>query len=196
MRQTIAGFLSVLIFTLGMPVPGSAQGGASTTSALRGQVVSASGLGASDMRIELVSDGTVVSTTISTVDGHFNFPAIPAGTYIVRTTANGVMTGVRVSVIAGQANSGALIVMPSVAKTTPRLVAMFASGFLASALSGIAIVTTVGMQNIVQIKAREEDRALVDDAITQAKANLLLQILGVNGTNFQFIPTKPASASQ
>src|SRR5688572_13695425 len=121
LRKSLAALLSALMLTLGAPIVGMAQTQGST---LRGQVVDAGGRGSAGMRVELVSDRMVVSTTISGPDGHFSFSAVPANNYIVRTTVNGQPSGVRVSVVAGQQAQHALIVLPSVATASPAVIAV------------------------------------------------------------------------
>lgn len=197
MRKSLAVLLSALTLTFGAPIVGLAQ---SPTATLRGQIVDAGGRGATGLRIELVSDRLVVATTMSVTDGHFSFPGVPAGSYVVRTSVNGQPTGVRVSVTSGQAAASALLVLPSVATASPAVV-LAAIGPVIGTLAA-ATVTIVG--NVVIVQAAEnQDQEVVRNAVAAANA-LIAQLNnqfppppGAPPTPiFSFIPTTPASGAQ
>lgn len=197
-RKALALLLSTLMLTLGVPVLSVAQGKASTTSKLRGQIVDAGGLGVSNMPVELVSNGFVVSTTTSTTDGHFSFSEIPAGSYIVRTMVNGQPVGVRVTVVPGESPT-ALLVLPSLAKAAPAAVIL--SVGLSTLSSAVAVVVTVvGSQVFVQAQEQADVQFVVQNqAAIQAFIENLNSQLPPNAPGlppnpvFSFIPSVPAS---
>lgn len=194
MRKSLAVALSALMLTFGVPTIGGAQ---AANSSLRGQVVDAGGLGARDMRVELVKDGYVIATTISTVDGHFNFAGVPAGSYVVRTLVNGMPTGVRVAVTERQADN-ALLVLPSIAKAAPAGVLVALGTSALGSLVTVA-VTVVGSQVFVQAQ-EEADEEFIQEKLSDIPA--LLQELNEQISNtpglppapvFNFIPASPTA---
>ncbi len=206
-RRHVVVLLAVAL-ALGVPVPGMAQGRSLSAAKIHGQIVDAGGRGALGIRVELVKNSLVVTTTLSTTDGHFNFTDVPVGQYVVRTVVNGHPAGVRVSVAPGDADVPALIVLPSLAKASAQVGAAVA-GTLSGVLNGVATViavtvTTIG--NAVYVQGQtEEDQAKLEQVQGQAQ-NLLIQlgnqIIAANPqpgggpppTNpFVFIPTVPAS---
>lgn len=197
MRKSIATLLAVIVL-VSAPVIGLAQAPSST---LRGQIVDAGGRGASGMRVELVSDRMVLATTISVTDGHFSFPGLPAGNYVVRTTVNGQPTGVRVSVTAGQTSASALLVLPSLATAAPAVVL----AAIAPALGAMVSVTATTIANVVIVQAAQgNDEATVRNNVQAANnfiAALNTQIQQANPGApplpvFSFIPTTPVSGTQ
>lgn len=194
MRKSLAVLLTAIAF-VAAPIVGIAQ---APTSTLRGQVVDAGGRGASDMRVELVSDRMVVATTTSTTDGHFSFPALPAGTYVVRTTVNGQPTGVRVAVTPGQPSATALLVLPSVAKASPAVILAVIGPALGSLVAVTA--TVVGNQLILTQNEGTDPATLAEDKI---KAEAIIVVLNAQNPPppgqppfFAFIPTTPVSGAQ
>lgn len=196
MRKSLAVLLSAITLTFGAPIVAVAQ---APTSTLRGQVVDTGGRGAIGMLVELVSDRLVVATTISMTDGHFSFPGLPAGNYVVRTNVNGQPTGVRVLVTSGQAAS-ALIVLPSVATASPGVIAILAGPLLGTVVATVSVVAG----NIVVQNAAGDDAAKVFES--QAAAQVYLDTLNAQFPQpppapgqppapplFGFIPTRPAS---
>ncbi len=198
-RKSLAILLSALTLTFGVPSISAAQGSILKTATVRGQVVDAGGRGATGMRMELVSDRLVVATTISTTDGHFSFPGLLAGNYVVRTTVNGQPSGVRVSVIAGETAPTALIVLPSVATASPAAL-IAAVGQAALATMAAVIVSVVAGVTIVTAQATNDVASVV---LLQAQAQAYIQQLNVQippppgqPPLFVFIPTVPASGTQ
>lgn len=210
LRRVLAVSLAAIMLTLGVPVTGVAQASMKTAN-LRGQVVDAGGRGASGLRVELVSDGLVLSSTISTTDGHFNFPGVPAGAYVVRTMANGQPAGVRVSV--GSTDATALIVMPSLAKAAPQvgIAAGLATNMVITVGTTAIAVTVTTVAGITYVEAQKEEDAtiLVQNvaAVQQLLTTLANQIAGNTGGGgtvtgggtvqnpFVFIPSTPPPGS-
>lgn len=198
MRKSLAVLLSALTLTFGAPIVGLAQ---APTSTVRGQIVDAGGRGATGMRVDLVSDRTVLATTISVTDGHFSFPGLPAGNYVVRTTVNGQPTGVRVSVTPGQVSASALLVLPSLATAAPAVILVA----LAPALGAMVSVTATAIANVVIVQAAQgQDEETVRNNIQQANNFIAFLNTQIQQNNpgapplpvFSFIPTTPVSGAQ
>lgn len=171
--------LLAAIVLMGTPIAGVAQ---TPTSTLRGQVVDAGGRGASAVRVELVRDNMVVATIMSTTDGHFSFPGLPTGAYVVRTTVNGQPTGVRATVTAGEAPATALLVLPSLATASPQIGALI-GGVLGSVSSvAVSAVTSVLVVNVAENGDLEYLYTTLDDS--------LLALIQLNAQ----VPTPPGSA--
>lgn len=176
MRKSVAVLLSILTLGLGAPMVGIAQ---TPQSTLRGQVVDPGGRGTAGSRLELVSDSIVVATTISTTDGHFSFPGVPLGNYVVRTYVNGQPIGIRVAVTAGSTGT-ALLVLPSVATASPAVIAAVA----ASALGPIVGATVVAVGNTVVISEADDTATVLEsrqDAVNYL-AQLVINNPGLAGT--------------
>ncbi len=171
MRKTLAVLLAAIVL-MGTPIVGIAQAPSST---LRGQVVDAGGRGASAVRVELVRDNMVVSTIMSSTDGHFSFPGVPAGNYIVRTMVNGQPTGVRATVTAGETPATALLVLPSLATASPQLGAAFGS-ILSSALS---VATSAVTSALVVVAAENGDVEYLYVTLDQSLNALITLITAV-----------------
>ena len=184
MRKSIAVLLSALALTFGAPTVGLAQ---APTSNLRGQIVDAGGRGATGMRVELVSDRLVVSTTISTTDGHFSFAGIPVGNYVVRTNVNGQPTGVRVSVTTGVSPTTALLVLPSLATAAPAVVIAALGPVLGSVVA--ATVTVIGNTVIVQAQSTNDNTILASPQTQAAVQAILVQLAA------QLPPQQPPAGS-
>ena len=170
MRKSIAVLLSIVTLTFGAPMVGIAQAPPSTVS---GQVVDPGGRGAAGSRLELVSDSLVVATTISTTDGHFSFPGVPLGSYVVRTYVNGQPIGIRVAVTAGSAAS-ALLVLPSVANASPAVIAVAA----ASALGPLVAGTVMAVGSTVVISEEDDTETVISNQ--QEALNYLGQLVQQN----------------
>lgn len=157
MRKSLAVLLSILTLALGAPMVGIAQAPRSTS--VSGQVVDTGGRGAAGSRLELVSDSMVVATTMSTTDGHFSFPGVPLGSYVVRTYVNGQPIGIRVTATAGSPAS-ALLVLPSVAGASPAVVAGPLIGMLGPVLAGTVAVSATA----VTISADDDATTVITSA--------------------------------
>lgn len=197
MRKTLAVLLSALALTFGAPIVGLAQ---APTSTLRGQIVDAGGRGATGMRVEVVKESFVVATTISTTDGHFSIAGLPAGNYVVRTTANGQPTGVRVTVQSGQASATALLVLPSVAKASPAAIIAIVGPALASAIVSVAIVAvaeaTVQSQSTADNTFLQQNVAAANQLIQQFNQQVAASNPGAPQVPiFTFIPFVPLPAA-
>jgi len=197
-RKSLAVLLAAVITLAAAPLTGLAQ---APTSTLRGQIVDAGGRGASNMRVEVVKDSFVLATTMSTTDGYFSFPGLPAGNYVVRTTVNGQPTGVRVAVTAGQASTTALLVLPSLATAAPAVIL----AAIAPALGAMVSVAATTIANVVIVQAAEgNDEETVRNNIQAANNFIAVLNAQIQQANpgapplpvFSFIPTTPASGTQ
>lgn len=192
MRKTLAILLSVVTLSFGAPIVGIAQ---APTSILRGQIVDAGGRGATGMRVEVVKEGFVVATAMTTTDGHFSVAGLPTGNYVVRTMVNGQPSGVRISVEPGQ-SANALVVLPSVATAAPSaiLINVVTSGLVSAITAAATVVVaeatvTANEDADLDLLRRQVHLAnqLIDDynaAIAEGSGVAPLPI-------FTFIPTAP-----
>jgi len=183
LRKAIAVLLSAVALTFGAPIVGIAQGQASKTSTLRGQVVDTGGRGATSTRVELVSNGLVVSTTYSGADGHFSFAGLPADSYVVRTMVNGQMSGVRVNVVPGEAPQTALIVLPSVATAAPAVVAVLGVNGILTTVT--VLVSVVAGEVVVEVQKSNDEENLFTTraAAVQFVSEQVQQQLGLPANN-------------
>src|SRR5262245_18956482 len=108
MRKFLALF--ALVGLIGAPV---LSAGPATTGTVSGKAVDAAGRIVAGQRIDLVSNSIVVRTMVTTNDGQWMFADVPAGDYVVRTSVQGRVAGVRVTVRAGVAAAGSMIVTPA-----------------------------------------------------------------------------------
>jgi hypothetical protein len=168
MRSALTAVFSAVLIAVCVPLVGDAQG---STATVAGQIVSASGVGQSGLTVDLVSEGMVVSSTVTIGDGHFRFLGLPAGNYVVRTTMNGQPIGVKVSATAG-ATAPALIVLPSVAKASPGVIV----AAIAPALASIAATTASVIANTVAINQAENGDVTFVAQSQQAATQFLNEI--------------------
>ncbi len=131
---------------------------------IAGRAVDASGGAVSAQRVELMGGGRVVNIATTNAFGEWSFADVWPGEYIVRMSVRSKIAGVRVSVAAGQALSGTLIVVPTAA-VAPQL------GSLASLLtlvpSAAAAVTTAAAAASITTETTQLDEVLLKDIITQ-----------------------------
>lgn len=190
MRRPLAVLLAAIVL-MGTPIVAAAQ---APTSTLRGQVVDAGGRGASAVRVELVRDNMVVATIMSTTDGHFSFPGLPAGTYVVRTTVNGQPMGVRATVTAGEVPATALLVLPSLATASPQIGALI--GGVLGSVSSVAVtaVTSVLIVNVAENGDLEYLYTTLDESLV-ALIQLNAQVPTPPGTTppFATVPIFPVA---
>lgn len=134
MRRVLTAAATAFVLAFGTPFAASAEPG--NTASLTGRAVDVSGRAVAGQRIELLRGTQVVSVATTTLAGDWMFLSVVPGSYVVRTTVNGKVAGVRVTVRAGQALAGNMIVLPATA-AAPQI------GLVAGALGGAssAVVT-------------------------------------------------------
>jgi len=168
MRRLVAGVLVIATLAFGVPTIGSANG---TTANLVGQLVDVGGRGADAKRVELVRDGVVVSSAVTTAGGHFVFGSIAPGTYTVRSIANGQAAGLMVTVKAGE-TAPVLVVLPSMATASGQAqLASLLANLLATATGTIA---AAALTEALEEAQKDEDAGVLDSA---AENNAAIDIL-------------------
>lgn len=176
MRRLIAVSLTALMLTLGLPLVGTANG---TAASVFGQVVDAGGRGSSATTVELLRNGAVIGSTVTSFDGRFSMNGITPGTYVVRTMVNGRPSGVQVSLKAGE-SAPVLVVLPSM--VTAQAQAQFASllANLSTTLAGTTMATVVSAAAAEAASAQDDE--LVEDSVkNESTLNVLLAALQTAG---------------
>lgn len=145
MRKLLAVGLVVTTVFLGIPVGALAQTASrNDVGTIAGEAVDAGGRALVGQRVELVQGGLVIQTTTTGPRGEWRFTNVAPGEYVVRLVVNGQVSGIRVSLAAGQAVERALLVAPSAA--APSAAFLAGLGLLGTiALIGItaAVITTI-----------------------------------------------------
>lgn len=141
MRKLFALALAFATISLGM------QGMHAQTyrvSSIAGQAVDASGRGIPAQRVELVQNGTVLTSAVTGSQGDYTFANVTPGDYVVRTWVHGTVAGTRVTVARGE-SANALIVLPSSAAASPAFMSSLGllGGTLVAAGVAAAVVGTV-----------------------------------------------------
>lgn len=157
MRKALTAAIAAAVLMFGMPL--SASAGPANTASLTGRVVDVSGRAIAGQRVELLRGTQIVSVGTTSLSGMWMFPSIAPGTYVVRMTLNGKVAGVRVTVGAGQALAGTLIVAPATA-AAPQI------GLVAGALGGAssAVVTAAAAALATATAATQDVVTLEPDA--------------------------------
>jgi len=142
MRKLIAVALVFAMASLGAPVVTLAQ--SVQLGAISGEFMDAGGRAIASQQVELVQDGVVLRTATTDSTGQWTFASVKPGEYIVRTTLNGRVTGVAVTLATGQSLATANIVAPSAAAPSAAfmLSAVPLWGMVAIAGVAAAVVTT------------------------------------------------------
>ncbi|HWI19895.1 MAG TPA: carboxypeptidase-like regulatory domain-containing protein [Vicinamibacterales bacterium] len=176
MRRLIASSLAALMLTLGVPLIGAANG---TAASVFGQVVDAGGRGAAGTTVDLLQNGAVLSSTVTTFDGRFTMNGIAPGTYVVRTLVNGRPAGVQVSLKAGQ-SAPVVVVLPSM--VTAAAQAQFASllANLATTVAGTTMATVV--TELAAQAAADADEGIVTEA-AQSGATFVVLLQALQNSN-------------
>jgi hypothetical protein len=161
-RKALALALTVAVMTLAVPATMLAEN-PTLVGSVAGRAVDAAGRGVGSQRVELMQGGFVVSVGMTSAHGEWSFRDVKPGDYIVRMTLNGKVAGVRVSVTAGQAAAGTLIVVPT-ASVAPQI------GSLASLVLSLAptAATAVAATGFAQS---------VDTETTLPSEEVLMEIL-------------------
>lgn len=157
MRRMLTAAATAIVLAFGMPLASSAA--SATTASLSGKAVDVSGRAVAGQRVELLRGTQVVSVATTTVSGDWMFLSVVPGSYVVRTTVNGKVAGVRVTVRAGQALAGNMIVLPATA-AAPQI------GIVAGALGGAssAVVTAAAAALATATAATQDVVTLEPDA--------------------------------
>jgi hypothetical protein len=180
MRRLIASSLAAVALMLGMPVLGTANG---TAASVFGQVVDAGGRGSAATTVELLQNGALITTTVTSFDGRFTMNGITPGNYIVRASVNGRPAGVQVSLKAGE-SAPVLVVLPSM--VTAAAQAQFASllANLSTTVAGTTMATVVSELAAIAQEAADEER--IEDAVANGQTiTVLLNALATAGLNPQ-----------
>lgn len=112
LRKALTLAVTVAIVTLAVPSTMLAEN-PTLVGSVAGRAVDAAGRGVGSQRVELMQGGFVVSVATTSAHGEWAFRDVRPGDYVVRMTINGKVAGVRVSITAGQATAGTLIVVPT-----------------------------------------------------------------------------------
>ena len=123
MRKLWALALVLVTVALGAPVGILAQV-QPQLGTVSGEATDAAARPLVGQQVELVRGDVVVGTTTTGSRGEWSFANLTPGDYVIRINVNGVISGIRVSVAAGQAITGSLIVAPGASATS--------AGFLGS----------------------------------------------------------------
>lgn len=158
MRKVLTAAATAFVLAFGMP-PAASSGESGSTASLSGRVVDVSGRAAAGQRVELLRGTQVVSVATTTLAGDWMFLSVVPGSYVVRTTVNGKVAGIRATVRAGQALAGHLIVLPATA-AAPQI------GLVAGALGGAssAVVTAAAAALATATAATQDVVTLEPDA--------------------------------
>ncbi|MEQ1761131.1 MAG: carboxypeptidase-like regulatory domain-containing protein [Vicinamibacterales bacterium] len=133
---------TVLAIMLGVALSFSAQA-SSLVGSITGRAVNAAGGAVSNQRVDLVRGGQVINVATTNAQGGWSFGNVAAGDYVVRTSVNGKLAGVRVSVAEGASVSATTIVVPTAA-VAPQFGALssLVSSLAAAGASGAAAAVT------------------------------------------------------
>lgn len=158
MRRVLTAVATAFVLASGMPLAAS-SGESGNTASLTGRAVDVSGRAVAGQRVELLRGTQIVSVDTTSLAGDWMFLSVVPGTYVVRTTVNGKVAGVRVTVRAGQALAGNLIVLPATA-AAPQI--GVAAGLLGGASS--AVVTAAAAALATATAATQEVVTLEPDS--------------------------------
>ncbi len=187
---------TLLAITLGVVLSLSAQA-SSLAGSVAGRAVNAAGGAVANQRVDLVRGGQVVNVAVTDARGTWSFANVAAGEYTVRTSVNGKLAGVRVTVAEGAAVIASAIVVPTAAvapqfgalsSIVASLSAAGASGAAAAVTSALSETeaTDLNAEEIVRIfnSLPLEDQVLFATAVVQATAGS-----GDNANAFNPVPT-------
>lgn len=166
MRKVLTLALTMALATsLATPLTLLAQSPA-TTAALAGTVAGRSvdvmGRGMYGERVELVRGTEVVASATTNGLGEWSFRAVEPGVYVVRMNVRGRIAGVRVTVAAGQAINGTMIVVP--AATAAMQLGLVAN--LASLVPAMSASVAAAAASVVQdVETTELDEEILMDIL-------------------------------
>lgn len=147
MRKALTLALTVaLVTSFAMPLTLLAQNQA-TVGTVAGRSVDAMGRGVFGERVELVRDTQVVNAVTTNGLGEWSFRAVEPGVYVVRMNVRGRIAGVRVTVAAGQALNGTMIVVP--AATASLQLGLLAN--LVSLVPAMSVSVAAAAASVVQV---------------------------------------------
>lgn len=175
MRRVLTAAATALVLAFGMPIAASSEVSASTAS-LSGRAVDVSGRAVAGQRVELLRGTQIVSVDTTNLSGHWMFLSVAPGSYVVRTTVNGKVAGVRVTVRAGQAVAGNLIVLPASAAApqvgvAAGLLGGASSAVVTAAAAAVAAATSVAAETVtLEADAEKIFEVLADLTPTQRAA--------------------------
>jgi hypothetical protein len=141
MRKVIGNILVALAVALASSVMSAAP--ATSLGSISGRAIDAAGRGVAGQRVDLMRGGQAIGRSVTDTRGSWSFTGVDAGEYVVRTSVNGTIAGMRVTVGTGQAVAGTTIVVPTSA-VSPQfgaLASIVANLTAAGATSAAAAVT-------------------------------------------------------
>lgn len=160
LRKALTLALTVAIVTLAVPSTMLAEN-PTLVGSVAGRAVDAAGRGVGSQRVELMQGGFVVSVGTTSAHGEWSFRDVKPGDYIVRMTINGKVAGVRVSITAGQATAGTLIVVPT-STVAPQL------GSLASLVLSLGPTAATAVAATGFAQSVDTETTLVDEEVLMA----------------------------
>ena len=166
MRKVLTVALTVaLATTLATPLTLLAQsafGTVASVGTLAGRSVDPMGRAVFGERVELLRGTQVVHTTTTNGLGEWSFRAVEPGEYIVRMNVRGRIAGLRVTVAAGQALNGTMIVVP--AATASLQLGLVAN--LASLVPAMSASVAAAAASVVQdVETTELDEEILMDIL-------------------------------
>lgn len=154
--------LAVVLATPFTLIAQQASFAGATAGAVAGRSVDAMGRGVFGERVELLRGTDVVEAVTTNGLGEWSFRSVEPGVYVVRMNVRGRIAGVRVTVAAGQAINGTMIVVPAAtASLQLGLVANLAS--LVPAMS--ATVAAAAASAVQDVETTELNETILKDIL-------------------------------
>lgn len=188
---------TVLALILGVALAVTADA-ASLAGSISGRAVNAAGGAVANQRVDLVRGGQVVSVATTSTQGTWSFGNVAPGEYVVRTSMNGKLAGVRVTVADGAAVAAPTIVVPTAA-VAPQFGALgsLIGSTLAASASVTAAVATAGLQNTDLTNVSAEELVAIFNALPAADQKTFAQAVAnstqVSGAGSVFVPAASSS---
>ncbi len=188
---------TVLAIMVGVGLSLSAQA-SSLVGSITGRAVNAAGGAVSNQRVDLVRGGQVINVATTNAQGGWSFANVAAGDYVVRTSVNGKLAGVRVSVAEGASVSATTIVVPTAA-VAPQFGAL--AGLIGSTLAGsasvAAAVATAGLTSTDLTNVSAEEMVKIFNALPAADQKTFAQAVAnspqVSERGSTFVPAAGSS---
>ena len=163
---------TVFAIAFGLVLSLSAQA-SSLVGSITGRAVNAAGGAVTNQRVDLVRGGQVVNVATTDRSGTWSFANVAAGEYTVRTSVNGKLAGVRVTVAEGASVTASTLVVPTAA-IAPQFGAL--AGALANAVAAAGVTATqIAAAGIIETEATNLSAEQVVAIFNQLDANQQVQ---------------------